>query len=424
MKTLTKTIVGLGAVGTAYALYRTGKHAIAETEPKHVEIHGFVEPGYEPVREAFFENFTKRNELGGACSVYRNGKNVVDLWGGIRDKTSGAPWEEDTMAVVYSTTKGLAAMAVALAHSRGLLDYDELVCKYWPEFAQNGKETITVRQLLAHQAGLFAFDEPVDKARVADPDGLAEIMARQKPAWEPGTRQAYHAITLGFYEGELVRRVDPQHRSLGQFFQDEIATPLGLDLYIRLPESIPNSRLAVIEPIGLLKLLFGFPLKFALATMSHRSNIYRALVVNPGSAIVHDKKTIYSRDLEVPSGGGVGTARAIAKAYGEFASGGKELSLQKETLDELAAPAVAPTNGFFDECMLAEAKFSLGFGKPSETMPFANGSAFGHPGAGGSMGFADPENGIGYAYVTNRMGTKLTGDPRDLALRDALYSCF
>jgi CubicO group peptidase (beta-lactamase class C family) len=327
------------------------------------------------------------------------------------------------MAVVYSTTKGLAAMVVALAHSRGLIDYDELVCTYWPEFAQNGKEKVTVRQLLAHQSGLFAFDEPVDVATVADLDDLADVMARQKPAWEPGSRQAYHAISLGFYESELIRRVDPQHRSLGRYFQDEIATPLGLDFYIRLPESIPNSRLAVIEPIGFFKLLFGFPLKLALATMSHRSNIYRALVVNPGSAIVHDKETIYSRNLEVPSGGGVGTARAIAKAYGEFASGGKELGLRKETLDELSAEPVPSTNGFYDECMLAEAKFSLGFGKPGETMPFANASAFGHPGAGGSMGFADPENGIGYGYITNRMSTELTGDARDLALREALYSC-
>ena len=140
------------------------------------------------------------------------------------------------MVVVHSATKGLAAMTLAIAHSRGWLDYEEPVCAYWPEFAQHGKERITVRQLLAHQAGLFAIDEPVDRSVVADLDRLAEILARQKPAWEPGTRQAYHAITLGFYEGELLRRVDPQHRSLGQFFQDEIATPLALDAYIRVPD--------------------------------------------------------------------------------------------------------------------------------------------------------------------------------------------
>src|SRR5262245_42646286 len=138
-------------------------------------------------------------------------------------------------------------MELAIAHPEGWLDYEERVATYWPEFAQNGKERITVRQLLAHQAGLFTLDEPVDRTVVADLDRLAVILARQTPAWEPGTRQAYHAITLGFYESELLRRIDPRHRSLGQFFQDEIATPLGLDVYIRLPEEIPNSRLALIE---------------------------------------------------------------------------------------------------------------------------------------------------------------------------------
>jgi CubicO group peptidase (beta-lactamase class C family) len=156
------------------------------------------------------------------------------------------------MVIIWSATKGLSAMTLAVAHSRGWLDYEESVSTYWPEFAQNGKENITVRQLLAHQAGLFAFDEPVDKSVVADLDRLAAVLARQKPAWEPGSRQSYHALTLGFYQGELIRRIDPRHRSLGQFFQDEIAAPLELDLYIRLPESIPNSRLATLSSPGVL----------------------------------------------------------------------------------------------------------------------------------------------------------------------------
>src|SRR3982751_5014060 len=226
-----------------------------------LRIEGSVSQGFEAVRHAFVENFTRRGELGGACCVYQDGEKVVDLWGGVRDRASGEPWRPDTMVVIHSATKGLAAMVIALAHSRGWLDYDERVCRYWPEFAQAGKERITVRQLLAHQAGLFAFDEPVDRSVVADLDRLAAVLARQKPAWEPGTRQAYHAITLGFYEGELLRRVDPTHRSLGQFFQDEIASPLGLDAYIRLPESIPNSRLATISRPTFVHMLLGFPLR-------------------------------------------------------------------------------------------------------------------------------------------------------------------
>jgi CubicO group peptidase (beta-lactamase class C family) len=385
-------------------------------------VEGHVSHGFGAVRDAFADNFARRRELGGACCAYHRGEKVVDLWGGVRNKKTGEPWEQNTMVLVYSATKGLAAMTLAIAHSRGWLDYEERVATYWPEFAQQGKERITVRQLLAHQAGLFAFDEPVDRSVVADLDRLAVVLARQKPAWEPGTRQAYHAISLGFYEGELLRRLDPEHRSLGQFFQDEIATPLGLDVYIRLPEEIPNSRLATLAPPRQIDLLLGFPLRLTLEGMNHHSNIYRALLTNPGFAVALDEQRVYARNLEVPSGGAVGTARAIAHAYGVFASGGRELGLRQETLDLLAAPAIPPTHGFFDECMKGELQFSLGFMKPSSNWRFGGARSFGSPGSGGSLGFADPTEGIGYAYVTSLMGTRLTGDPRDVALRDALYS--
>jgi CubicO group peptidase (beta-lactamase class C family)/hypothetical membrane protein len=390
--------------------------------PQGIRIGGYVSLGFEAVRDAFAENFTRRHELGGACCVYHRGEKVVHLWGGVRNKVTGEPWQEHTMVVVWSATKGFAAMTLAVAHSRGWLDYEERVCTYWPEFAQQGKEKITVRQLLAHQAGLFAFDEPVDKTVVADLDRLAVVLARQKPAWEPGTRVAYHALTLGFYEGELLRRVDPQHRSLGQFFQDEIATPLGLDLYIRLPESIPNSRLATLAKPSPFAMLLGFPPRLTLAAFNRRSNIYRALIANPGTGIVHDEQRIYARNFEVPSGGGVGTARAIAHAYSVFATGGRELQLRPETLEALAAPAIPATHGFYDECLFGDMQYSLGFMKPSPVWPFGNEESFGSPGSGGSLGFADPKAGIGYGYVTSQMGTTLTGDPRDLALRNALYS--
>jgi len=383
-------------------------------------IAGYVKPGFEAVREAFVENFTRRHELGAACCIYYQGEKVVDLWGGIRNKTAGEPWEENTMAIVYSATKGLSGLAMALAHSRGLFDYDERVSTYWPEFAQQGKEQITVRQLLSHQAALFAFNAPVDKSVVADLDRLAAVMAQEKPAWEPGTRQAYHALTLGFYEGELLRRVDPQHRSLGQFFQEELANPLGLDFYIRLPEEIPNARLAVLQPPNRVLVMFTMPLPLTFAAMNPHSPLYRALVVNPGSAIALDPERIYTRDLEVPSGGGVGTARAIAHAYSEFATGGHVLGVCEDTLRQLMAPAIPPLHGFYDECLKVEVPFSLGFMKPSPQNPFGHPSAFGAPGSGGSFGFADPQAGVGYGYVPNQMGSRLL-DPRDLALRTALY---
>jgi CubicO group peptidase (beta-lactamase class C family) len=383
-----------------------------------VTVAGHVADGFEHVRDAFVQNFAQRHELGGACCIYFEGEPVVDLWGGVRNKQTGEPWDRDTMVIVYSATKGLAAMTLALAHSRKWLDYDERVSTYWPEFAQESKERVTVRQLLAHQAGLFTLDEPIDRALVADLDRLAIVLARQKPAWPPGTRQAYHGITLGFYESELLRRIDPKHRSIGQFFQDEIASPLGLELYIRLPESIPNSRLATMTRPTLVEILQGFPLRLALDTVNPRSKIVRAL---RGSELPHDEPHVYARNLEVPSGGGVGTARAIAHAYSVFATGGRELGLRPETIDLLAAPAIPPARGFYDECMKADGiQFSFGFMKPAARWPFGTASSFGSPGAGGSLGFADPAAGLGYAYVTCQMGTHLTGDPRDVALRNAL----
>ena len=234
-------------------------------------ISGFARPGFEAVRQAVVGNFTDRRELGGGCAAYHRGELVIDFWGGIRDQRTGEPWDRDTMVIVHSAAKGFAAMTLAIAHSRGWLDYEQPVAAYWPEFAQHGKARITVSQLLAHQAGLFAIDEPVGRAEVADPDRLAVILARQKPAWEPGTRQAYHAITLGFYEGELLRRIDPRHRTLGQFFHEEIAVPLGLDLYLRLPDDIPNSRLATLAPPTALEMLFGFPPRLMLDSINRRS---------------------------------------------------------------------------------------------------------------------------------------------------------
>jgi CubicO group peptidase (beta-lactamase class C family) len=313
-------------------------------------------------------------------------------------------------------------MTLALAHSRGLLDYDERVATYWPGFARAGKEAITVRQLLAHQAGLFAFDERVDAGVVADLDRLAGAMERQRPAWPPGERQAYHAITLGFYEGELLRRIDLAHRSLGRWFREEIAEPLGLDFHIGTPDTVPDEQLARLEPPSLWHRLTDMPPSYLWLALNPRSVLHRSLVANPGTGFYLRKDGRVVRNLEVPSGGGVGSARAIARAYGAFAAPGGPLGLRPETVEALAAPAVPSRHGFHDECFRGPAAFSLGFMKPTDSIPFGHEGAFGAPGAGGSMGYADPGSGIGYGYVTNRMHMELSGDRRDVALRDALES--
>ena len=381
---------------------------------KRSAISGFVVPGFEAVKDVFIKNFEDHNELGAACCIYHRGKKVVDLWGGIRNESTGEPWKEDTMVIVFSTTKGLAGLAMALAHSQGLFDYDDRISKYWPEFAQKGKEKITIRQLLAHQAGLFAFDELADRNLISDLDRLALILSQQKPAHEPGKKQVYHALTLGYYESELLRRVDTKHRSIGQYFHDEIATPLRLDFYIRLPEEIPNTRLATLRQAKFgVKSMFHVPFPVLLEVMNPRSALRRSLV---GSLLPLEKDRIYARNFEVPSGGGVGSARAIAKAYSVFATGGKELGLREETLRQLMAPPLAPLHGF----PKYSPQFSLGFAKPSLKYPFGSPSSFGALGSGGSFGFADPQTEIGYGYVLNGMGTYLE-DPRDIALRNAMY---
>ncbi len=391
-----------------------------------MSVSGGVAPGFEAVADAFSTNFEERGELGAACCVYVGGNKVVDLWGGLRNRNTGDPWEEDTMVCVFSATKGMSAFALALAHSRGLLDYEKPVCSYWPEFAQRGKERTTVRQLLSHQAGLFALDAHVDRRTIADLDRLAVILAAQEPEWEAGSRQAYSMIALGFYEGELMRRVDPLHRTLGQFFQDEIANHLGLDFYIRLPSAIPNSRLAVVEDLNLVRALpsiFRISAPLIWAGLNPHSPLRRS-DRNPGSNVVIDRDHIYLRDIEVPAGGGVGTARAMARAYSELATGGHDVGLRPETLRALTAPAMSPVHGFYDESLKIIWQLSLGFLKPSPGyFMFGSPGAFGMPGWGGSFAYADPEARLGYAYVMNRVGAPGLADRRDASLRAALNKC-
>ncbi len=389
---------------------------------KQIRLEGDVDPEFAAVKSAFEENFTRRNELGGACCVYLNGRKVVDLWGGIRNPKTGEPWEEDTMVLVFSLTKGLSAMTLAVAHSRGWLDYEAPVADYWPEFAQNGKQAITVRQLLSHQAGLHAFHSRVNKETVANPDQLAQIMARETPAFPPGSRYAYHLITLGFYEAELLRRIDPKGRTIGQFFQDEIAAPLELDLFIRLPEAIPDRRLAHLEQSNIIKTLIALPAPMTFALLNPWSHLFRAFFMNPGVNLPFDKDRVYARNLEVPSGGGVGSARAVARAFGEFAAGGSKLGLDKKTLAALEAPVSLPSEGSYDEVIKTNALYSLGFMKPLANFSFGNPGAYGAPGAGGCLGYADPKIGLGYGYVTNRIAVGIEPDPRDVALRKAIAS--
>src|ERR1051325_9616438 len=381
-------------------------------------VAGLVAPGFEAVKAEFERNFAERGEIGAAVAAYWRGEKVVDLWGGRRTPDGEEPWNEDTMVVVMSTTNGLAAMTLAVANARGWLDYDAPVARYWPEFAQNGKEHVTVRQLLGHEAGIVLLDEQLSIEKLRDLDYVARLLARQRPAWVPGTRHGYHTMTIGLYMQELIRRVDPVHRTLGRFFHDEIAVPLHLEFYIGLPPAIPDERLARVKPLspwrGLPALRYTPPpttIKMIQpGSLLRRS--FAGLSVDP-----NDRRYL---EVEVPAGNGVGTARAIARAYSAFAAGGAELGIAPQTFARLTAPPKA--TGQKDVVLGVPSYLSLGFLRPGPEVWFGSSPrAFGAPGAGGSFAFADPDAELGYAYVMNRLDFYLENDPREKGLRDAVY---
>jgi CubicO group peptidase (beta-lactamase class C family) len=277
--------------------------------------------GVRKVADVFCRNLSSGKEVGAAFAVYRDGRKVVDLWGGFRNGITQAPWEQDTLVNVFSTTKGVASLTVALAASRGFISYDANVVDYWPEFAQGGTDAITVRQLLSHQAGLPAISPPLTLDDLADPPTMSAKLAAQVPAWAPGTRHGYHGFTLGWYEGELIRRTDPAGRSLGRFFAEEVAKPLALDFYIGLPTSVNRDRVAHLHPWSRPKLLLHMPPALVVASFNPFSLTARACIIAKG--INGTEPEHFNREelrvIEMPSANGTGDARSIAKLYGSAA---------------------------------------------------------------------------------------------------------
>jgi CubicO group peptidase (beta-lactamase class C family) len=398
-------------------------------ERKHstpVLIEGIAAPEFHEVRHEFERNFVERGERGAACAIYHRGQRVVDLWGGQRCALNSLPWTEHTLSLVFSVSKGMAAAAMAVAHSRGLFELDLPVAHYWPEFHQRGKQHITVRQLLTHQSGLIAIDQPLLAQELADHVALAEILARQSPAWPPGMKHGYHTLTLGWYQSELIRRIDTQRRSLGAFFRDEVADPLQAEFYIGLPGQIDEQRLARTKGYHRLTLLWHLgelPLGMVLSGIWPQSLVTRSVNMlrlrNPA-----DIGNAEFRGIEIPSANGIGEARAIARIYGSLATGGQELGITPGTWRELIAPPAPPQLGLRDAVLKIDTRYGFGFSRPSLHMQFGSGpTAFGCPGAGGSFGMADPQEQLGFAYVTNKMGYRLFDDVREKAVRDACYRC-
>ena len=380
------------------------------------EIQGRWESRFARVRDAFAESFRAGAEIGAAVAVTVDGRSVVDLWAGHADPARTRPWTRDTIVHLYSATKGMAALCALRLVERGALELDAPAARYWPEFAQRGKQAIPVRWLLSHRAGLPALTQPLPPAAIYDWDAMCAALAAAKPCLEPGT-PAYHPVTFGWLVGELVRRVDG--RSLGRFFREEIAEPLGADLHVGLgpAEEKRAADITALEPPPELMAAFRdvgggeLPL-VALA------------FVNPMGTGDHNSPA--HRRAEIPAINGHGNALALARIYGALACGGAQGGVRLLSRDGVELARSLQATGT-DPLFGLPLRVGLGYWLTQPDQPgFAfgpNPGAFGHPGAGGCVGFADPAARIGFGYVTNRMGSAIAIDPRPQALIDALYAC-
>ncbi|MFC8276560.1 serine hydrolase domain-containing protein [Streptomyces sp. NPDC057271] len=370
--------------------------------------------GFEPVRDAFLRNFEQRGERGAAVAVYRDGVKVVDLWAGTRDVDGEIPWAVDTAQVVRSATKGVAAAVPLLLHQRGQLDLDAPVGTYWPEFKAAGKERVSVRQLLAHRAGVPVLDRPLTLAEAIDPAIARAAIAAQTPAWEPGTAHGYHAHTFSWLLSGLVHRVTG--RTIGRWVAEEMARPLGLDLWIGLPseEAARVGRLGPVEerePAGSGALKLRPKRAVTEAYRDPDSLTRRAFgAIDPKP----DENAPEYRAAELPGSAGVSTARALARFYASTlgpVDGGPRLfapaTLTLARTEESAGP---------DRVLMVGTRFGLGHMLHGPASPLLGATSFGHPGRGGSLAFADPESSIGFGYVTNGMRKTVTADPRAQAL--------
>ena len=377
------------------------------------DLGGTVAEGFEPVRDAFAANFTEHGDIGAAVCVTIDGEPVVDLWGGVADVETERPWTEDTVVTVFSSTKGLTATCVHLLAERELLDLDEPVATYWPEFAAAGKEQIPVRWLLTHQAGVAAVQGEVSADDVLGWDGVVEAIAAQAPNWEPGTAHGYHARSFGWTLGEVVRRITG--RSLGAFLADEIAGPLGLSFWVGLPEEI-EPRCATVIPLD----LGGM----SLADLLPPDTLARDVLSGPSELFAggydHTWNQRPLRAVELPSSNGVGDARALARHYAALIGEVDGIRLLRpETVATASTPAATGT----DHVLGVPLHFGLGYMVQPTAAPGAGPATFGHAGAGGSLGFADPDARVGFGYVMNRMLVSMTGDERTQGLIEALYRC-
>jgi len=383
---------------------------------KAVEVHGRCDEKFSTVRDAFARNFEEFGEVGAAVALTIDGKPVIDLWGGVADKDTMNPWQRDTIVTVYSTTKGMTTICAHRLVEQGLLDLNAPVAKYWPEFAQAGKADVPVHMLLSHRVGLPTVSEELPEGAIFDWETMTDALARQKPFWEPGTRHGYHGLTFGWLVGEVVRRISG--KSLGTFFRDEVALPLGLDFHIGVDPK-HDARIATMYTAVV-------SIEVAREMEQRQQEVQERMSAellgargNISSRLAHNSEAW--RRSEIPAANGHSDARSLARVYGALACGGSLDGVQVLSPESIARATIEQAAG--PDAMLPNAtRFAQGFWLSRDGNMGPNPRNFGHPGAGGSLGFADPDKRMGFGYVMNQMKVGLQGESTtSRRLIDALY---
>ena len=378
-----------------------------------IDIQGTVSPGFEKVKEAFAANWNGY-EVGASCAVVYKGELVVDLWGGFQGRDLTTPWEKDTLVNVYSTTKGMASLAIAILVEEGTLDYDARVVDYWPEFGAQGKDKVTVAQVLSHQAGICGVSEKIAIEDLYDWDKMVRLLAAQKPFWEPGTQAGYHAVTWGYPAGEIVRRVTG--KTLGTVFREKVAGPLGADFYIGLPDSETNRVADLVGP------------NHARVPQVQNSDpvvppLYRVALMNPNIRPYKDASSTAWRKAEIAAANGQANARGIARIYGALANGGEINGIRIISKAGIARAVCEEAMNAEDPVTGSPMRFARGFVLNVDEGYGPNPNAFGHGGAGGSIGFADPAANIAVGYTMNQMQVNPDDESRAGVLVKAVYNC-
>lgn len=369
-------------------------------------VHGFTHDRFEDVRKVFEGNLASGADVGASFCATKDGEVIVDLWGGHADAERTRPWERDTIVNVYSTTKTMCALTALLVADRGELDFKAPVAKYWPEFAANGKQDVTVAQLMSHSSGLSGWKEPITGDDLYDWEKATSLLAAQAPFWEPGTAPGYHALTQGYLVGEVIRRITG--KTVGTVFREEIAEPLGADFHIGLPASEDHRVADLIPP----------PPGTAIGA-GQQSEIQRNMTSNPGIDVLATRTRAW-RGAEIPAAGGTGNARSVALVHTILANGGEAMG--KRFMSEAGVRKALELQVEGQDLVLGvPARFGLGFGLGGGAVPMPSPNAMYWGGYGGSVIIIDMDTRMTYAYAMNKMAGTTVGDMRAFSLLGALW---